>query len=92
MFLGSLYCKQYGPRSDCSPIKVHTVYFQDEIKSEVDMNICSAQYFQDKNMVRIRVTLIGHYHQLVNVFSHFRVVGQSQILIQILIEQLVSKL
>ena len=35
MFLGSLYCKQYGPRSDCSLwsslISVHIVCFHDKI-------------------------------------------------------------
>ena len=28
MYFGSLYCQQYGPRSDCS---FHTVWFDDEI-------------------------------------------------------------
>ena len=45
MFLGSLYCKQYGPRSDCSLgsklIGVHSVCFFDKIKSEVHLDICS---------------------------------------------------
>ena len=39
IFLGSLYCKQYGPRSHCfqwsSLIRVHSICFHDKIKSEV---------------------------------------------------------
>ena len=45
MFWGSLYCIQYGPRSDCSPgsnlIRVISVCLYHKIKSEVNLNICS---------------------------------------------------
>ena len=45
MLLGSLYCKQYGPRPDCSIrsrlIWVHSVCSHDQKKSEVHLNICS---------------------------------------------------
>ena len=42
MFIGSIYCKQYGPRSDCSQgIRVHNVCFHYKIRSEVRLNICS---------------------------------------------------
>ena len=38
MYLSSLYCKQYGPRSDCSLrsslIRVHSVCFHDESSLE----------------------------------------------------------
>ena len=41
MYFGSLYCKQYGPRSDCSLwsslVRVHIICF-----SGVHLNICSS--------------------------------------------------
>ena len=45
MHFGSLYCKQYETRSDCSNgssmIRVHIVCFKDKIYSEVNLNIFS---------------------------------------------------
>ena len=45
MFLGRLFCKHYVPRSDfsleSSLIRVHSVYFNDKILSEVYLNIWS---------------------------------------------------
>ena len=45
LFSGSLYCKQYGPRSDCSfgssLIRVHYFCSHDKIEPEVSLNICS---------------------------------------------------
>ena len=53
-----LYCKQYGPRSDCflrsSQIRVHSVCFSVQKKSEVHLNlnysadVKSRQHFHDK--------------------------------------------
>ena len=47
MFLDSLYCKQYEPRSDCCLgrilIRVHIVCFHEKIQSEVHLNIGSKQ-------------------------------------------------
>ena len=44
MFLGSLNCKQYEPRSDCSKgsclIRVHSACFHKIIESEMHLNIC----------------------------------------------------
>ena len=68
MLLGSLYCKQYGPRSDCSQtsslIRVHIVCLHDKVKSEVNLNIRSRGYyskirhFQGNNIGRPRVKAI----------------------------------
>ena len=44
MFLGSLYCNQNGPRSDCSQgsrlIRVHSVCIHEKVLSELRLNIC----------------------------------------------------
>ena len=62
MFLVSLYCKHYGPRSDCSfwssLVRVHSVCFRDRISLEWIGYIQQKknwQYIQDKNIGRIRV-------------------------------------
>ena len=41
IFSGSLYCKQYKPRSDYSLIRTYSVYFHDKIQSEVHLSTCS---------------------------------------------------
>ena len=45
LYLDSLYCNQYGPRSDCSQgsslIRVHNVCFHENFLCEVLFNICS---------------------------------------------------
>ena len=57
LFLGGLYCKQYGPRLDC----FQGVCFYDKILSEVHSSICSRHKnrwtFQDKNKLvgRLRI-------------------------------------
>ena len=60
MYLGCLYCKQYGPRSDNSQgnslIWVHNICFHDKILSEVHLNICSRRKKANKkNIGRLRV-------------------------------------
>ena len=43
LFFGSLYCKQYGLRSDCKHSdQCSSVCFQDKILSKVNLNISAA--------------------------------------------------
>ena len=61
IFLGSLYCKQYGPRSDCSQ---GFLVFVSMIKSGLHLNVCSRsknQMFlgQKINTGRIKVIYIN---------------------------------
>ena len=62
ILLGSLYYKQYGSRSDCSPwsslIRVHSVCFHDKILCELlkytliyAADVKSRQHFQDKSIL-----------------------------------------
>ena len=78
IFLGSLYCKQYGPRSDCSIrsslIRVHSVCLHNKIYSEVNLNkhlyaadVKSRQHFRNKYSGRIRVQQTAWvFHALIN--------------------------
>ena len=61
MFLGSLYCKQYGP-DQTAPKGVHIVCFHDKIYSEVQLNICNRHkkqttFSRQTNIGWIRVKL-----------------------------------
>ena len=55
--VGRVYCKQYGPISDCSSgsslISVHIDCFQVKIYSEVHLNIRS-RYFEKANIFRTK--------------------------------------
>ena len=70
---GSLYCKHYDPRSDCSIrsslIRVHSVCFHAQKWSEMHLNICnrpkSRQLLQDKTFF-ILISYIFSF--LFNVF------------------------
>ena len=60
MHFGSLYCKHFGSRSDCSYlIRVHSVCFQIDIILKsiwvYAADVISRQLFQDKNIHRIWV-------------------------------------
>ena len=85
--IGNLYCKQYGPRSDCSLrsslIRVHSVRFYNQKYSEVhlDILICTAdvkcrQHFQDKNIGRIRVRSVD-FLTIVTLENHCTRTAQS---------------
>ena len=60
VYLGSLYCKQYGPRSDCSHLGAvwsGSILFASVIKSSLKgiwiyaEDVKSRQHFQDKNLL-----------------------------------------
>ena len=60
--LGSLYCKQYGPRSDClhgnSPTRVHIVFFHDKNYLKCMPLECKKQtIFSDRVKVNLMFSL-----------------------------------
>ena len=78
MHFGSLYCKQYGPRSDCSLgtslIRAHSVCFHQ--KSSLKLNLIYAvhringQTFSgQKYFGRIRIKK-GHHTDIMHIMSH----------------------